>query len=101
MTVKTVKSVDKLERLLHKMNNRGDYPTVAVLDARGTVALVYGIDMGDTMGFAALLDPGEERERGEDNFAEGSYITDFESDHADLVPPFTVLYRTPTTERQS
>lgn len=58
--IKTLKSRRKLEKLLHKLNDVGTYPAVALLTSGRypRVVLAYGIDQGDTMATAFMQDPG-------------------------------------------
>lgn len=89
----TIDTPAGLRDLLEVINERGEEPTIAVLTVDDRVVLAYGIDAGDTMEFAYLADPGEDRERGDLNGeGEGSYITPFEGDLDELRGPFTVLH---------
>jgi hypothetical protein len=90
--IQTVESHEALENLLHDLNERGDWPSVAVLTSTGVTALIYGVDMGDEMRLAAFNDPGDDRIRGDATDYDGSYIGEFERDITELAPPFTVMY---------
>lgn len=95
---KTVKSAEALVKLMYKLNDAGEFPTIAFADAQGIVGVAYGIDQGDTMGVAYLTDPGEDRGRGgpHDEPGDESYIGYFEGDILlDLQGPIRVLYVSP------
>ncbi len=91
-------SHEDLIDLLEDLNDRGHFPSVGFVSHDGIVTgVAYGIAKGDTMDYAFLTDPGEERTVGSHGGEEEeSYIGDFEQDiQADLDYPIYAIYYDP------
>ena len=91
--MRTLPNAEAVIELLHKLNERGIWPSVAFIDANGVTGVAYGIDEGDSMGTAFLSDPGDDRRRQDEHGEpDASYITKFESPISGLVGPIDVLH---------
>jgi hypothetical protein len=92
MSLHTVRDPEALVTLLHDLNERGVWPSVAFMDAGGVTGVAYGIDRGDEMDTACFIEPGEDRTHENSTGDDLSYIDPFERNLDQLRGPIVVLY---------